>query len=311
MLWESVDPADALSERFGFDDLSAAQDWAADALRSVWGITARECTRLVISDHNVIAWVETDHGALVMKWSRAQDRFQALETSTRLLQEVGAHGAPVAAPLAALDGRVRVVREGPGGPLSAAVLPRLQGDWLDVDDLDAVHSAGAALAMVHQALAASQVQRDCSATAPPDLAARIGGWLAHRDRGCAPAASRRLQQLLDDAPPLDAPAQLVHHDVRAANILTRDSAVVGVLDFDEVGVSYRVDDLARASVYLATRFTNWGPTPRPARRALREGYDAVQVLSDVEARWLEILTLWYGLNAIPAGETRQEWAAAV
>lgn len=246
-----------------------------------------------------------------MKWSRAQDRFEALDVSTRLLRAVGAHGAPVAGPLPALDGRVRVVREGPAGPLSVAVLPELQGDWLDVDDLDAVHSAGAALATVHQALAASQASSAQPPAPPPDLAERITAWLARGDRGYAPAFSHRLERLLADAPPLDAPPQLVHHDVRAANILTRGSAVVGVLDFDEVAVSYRVDDLARASVYLATRFTNWGPTPRPARQALREGYEAAQPLSDSEARWLEILTLWYGLNAIPGGEDRQGWAAAV
>lgn len=311
MLWESVDPADALTERFGFVDLGAAQDWVVNALRSSWEITARSCTRLVISDNNVIAWVETDRGPLVMKWSRAQDRFEALEASTRLLHALGEHGAPVAAPLPARDGRVRVVLNGPAGPLSAAALPELTGDWLDVDDLDAVHSAGTALATIHQALAASPVKSAQPPAPPPDLDKRITGWLARSDRGCAPEISRRLQRLLADAPPLDAPPQLVHHDVRAANILTRDSAVVGVLDFDEVGVSYRVDDLARASVYLATRFTNWGPTPRPARQALREGYEAEQPLSDIEAHWLEILTLWYGLSAIPGGEDLQGWAAAV
>lgn len=311
MLWESVDPTDALTTRFGFDDLRVAEDWAAEALRSTWGVTARGCTRLVISDDNVIAWLETDRGALIMKWSRAQNRFEALGASTRLLHEVGAHGAPVAAPLPALDGHVRVVLNGPAGPLSAAVLPEMQGEWLDVDDLDAVHSAGAALAAIHQTLAASQVQSNQPPEPPPDLAERITGWLVRGDRGHAPAISRRLQRLLADAPPLDAPSQLVHHDFRAANILTRDSAVVCVLDFDEVAVSFRVDDLARASVYLATRFTNWAPTPRPARQALREGYETAQPLTGIEAHWLEILTLWYGLNAIPGGEDRQGWAAAV
>lgn len=310
MLWESDDPAGALRERFGFEHLSAAQDWAVSALRSVWGLPAGACTRLVISDDNVIAWFETDRGGLVMKWSRAQDRFEALESSTRLLREVGDFGAPVAAPLPTLDARERVALDGPAGPLSAAVLPELQADWLDVADLEAVHSAGAALATVHQALAASRTLSDRS-LAPPDLGERLTRWLAYSDHGHAPVAARRLRRLSAGAPPLDASPQLVHHDFRAANILIRGSMVVGVLDFDEVGVSYRVDDLARASVYLATRFTQWGPTPHPARHALRLGYASVQRLSDLEARWLEVLTLWYRLNAITGAEDRQDWAAAL
>ena len=159
--------------------------------------------------------------------------------------------------------------------------------------------------------AAAHPRSDHRAMEPPDLTARITGWLARGDRGYAPAATRRLQRLLTDAPPLDVPAQLVHHDVRSANILTQGSSVVAVLDFDEVSLSYRVDDLARASVYLATRFTRWGPTPRPARRALRRGYEAADQLSDAEARWLEILTLWYGLHAITIGADRQQWVAAL
>lgn len=269
MLWESAEASDALTERFGFADLDAAETWIAESLRAAWGITVHACTRAVISDNNVIAWVKTEQGPLVMKWSRAKDRFEALESSTHLLHLLGQHGAPVAAPLPAVDGRVRLVLDGPCGPLSAAVLPELDGDWLNVEDLEAVRSAGAALATVHRSLAAAQGQSAPSPSQPPDLAARITGWLTDHDRGRAPASSRQLQELqelqelLTAAPLLDAPPQLVHHDFRAANILTRESAVVGVLDFDEVSVSYRVDDLARASVYLATRFTDWGPPRSP------------------------------------------------
>lgn len=87
--------------------------------------------------------------------------------------------------------------------------------------------------------------------------------------------------------------------------------MIGVLDFDEAAVSHRVDDLSRASVYLATRFHDWGPTPRPARGALCEGYESVRPRSTAEADWLEILTLWYGIGAIPDGEDPQGWAGAL
>ncbi|GAA1489878.1 phosphotransferase enzyme family protein [Brachybacterium sacelli] len=315
MLWESADPGDALRERFGFDGLGAATAWVGDALERTWALSVFSCPRLVISDQNAIIWVSTDRGDLVLKWSRAQERFPALESSTRVLHHVAEHGVPVAAPLPAQDGRVRVTLDGPLGPLSAAVLPEVTGHWLDVADLDAVRSAGSTLAALHTALRSVGHLPDAGAPSRPaqsgDPAQGPGHWLAVVDRGLAPEDSRRLARMLAGAPPLEREQQLVHHDYRAANILVRDSAVVGVLDFDGIEPAHRVDDLARASVYLATRFTGWGPTPRPARAALREGYESVQPLSADEVHWLEILTLWYGLTAIPDGAGMEAWVAAL
>ncbi|APX32388.1 hypothetical protein BH708_06245 [Brachybacterium sp. P6-10-X1] len=315
MLWESTDPVIALRKRFGFTTLEDAAVWVAAALAETWDVTVRSCPRLVISDHNAIVWVDGDHGDLVLKWSRARERFPALESSTRLLSAVAALGVPVAAPLPARDGRVRVGLEGPSGPLSAALLPEVSGQWLDVADLAAVRSAGSTLAQLHAALRplehGSSVMVSQAPTTVEDPARRLGRWIIESDRGLAPEASRSLAQRLTDAPPLETEQQLVHHDYRAANILVRDSTVVGVLDLDEIEPAHRVDDLARASVYLATRFTDWGPTPRSARTALREGYESVQPLSEVEKRWLEILTLWYGIAAIPQGEGREAWTDAL
>lgn len=316
MLWESADPVDALRERFGFPDLDAAAGWAHDVLEATWGVSVHDCPRLVISDHNAIIWVRSDRGDLILKWSRARRRFRALASSTRLLHDVAEHGVPVAAPLPARDGRVRVELEGPLGALSAAVLPEVTGHWLDVADLEAVASAGSTLAKLHIALRALEHRPGASTTrtlaAPAEEPAHtLGRWLAESDRGLVPQSSRRLARLLADAPPLHERQQLVHHDYRAANILVRDSAVVGVLDFDEIEPAHRVDDLARASVYLGTRFTHWAPTTRSARVALCEGYGSVRPLSDAEERWLEILTLWYGLAAVPDGTGREAWTAAL
>lgn len=316
MLWESTDPVTALRERFGFTGLEDATEWMTTALAETWDIAVRSCPRLVISDHNAIVWVRSDHGDLVLKWSRARERFPALESSTRLLSAVAALGVPVAAPLPARDGSVRVGLEGPSGPLSASLLPEVTGQWLDVTDLAAVRSAGSTLAQLHAALRSLEHEPPAavphpSAAQEEDPARRLDRWLSESDRGLAPEASRRLARLLRDAPPLGLETQLVHHDYRAANILVRGSAVIGVLDFDEIESAHRVDDLARASVYLATRFTDWGPTPGPTRTALREGYESVQQLTPAESRWLEILTLWYGIAAIPQGTGRKEWTAAL
>ena len=48
MLWEPVDPADALTKRFRFDDAVAAVAWMAEALWDAWAIAVDGCDRLVI-----------------------------------------------------------------------------------------------------------------------------------------------------------------------------------------------------------------------------------------------------------------------
>ncbi|WP_432560829.1 phosphotransferase enzyme family protein [Kineococcus sp. SYSU DK003] len=308
MLWESVDPALTLRRRFGFTGLDAVTGWLTAALREVWRITVHGCPRMVISDQNAIVWADTDRGRLVVKWSRAGERFARLEASTRLLRTLAASGVPVAAPVATSDDRDRVVLDGPAGPLSVAVLPHLAGGWLDVTDRAAVHAAGACLARVHLALGACHPEGFARAGA---LTARVGNWLADGDRGFAPTASRRLADLLAAAPsPGDEP-QLVHNDFRAANVLVRGSRVVGVLDLDDVVVEHRVHDLAKAGTYLGTRFTNWGPTPAATRRWLRAGYESVRPLDPAEAHWYEVLDLWHGLLAVPGPDDPAGWAAAL
>lgn len=310
MLWEPVDPEAALRERFGFDDLAAVRGWVTKALDATWAITVDTCPRMVISDQNAIVWARSDRGDLVVKWSRARERFPSLDASTRLLRGLADRGIPVAAPLATTDGLDRVVLDGPSGELSVTVLPELSGDWLDVTDHAAVLSAGACLAELHLALGSLDAG-DATAPQGARLSQEIGDWLASGDRGLAPEASRRLRDLLPGAPELDGERQRVHNDFRAANILTRDSAVVGVLDFDDVVVEHPVHDLAKASVYLSTLFTDWPPTSREVRQALRAGYESVRPFSPAEARWFEILVLWQGILAIPGEHDPAGWASAV
>jgi len=311
MLWESVEPNVALEERFGFESFAAVSDWVSKALAQVWGIPASHCTRVVISGDNAIAWVQNDSGGLVVKWSRAAALFPKLEAATQLLHALDEYGIPVAAPFATVDGRHRVSLDGPAGGLSVTALPELTGAWLDIGDRSAVLAAGAALAEVHRALGDSQYELSLSPTPHArGLAERVDSWLAEGDRGLVPEASRRLADSLAQLPDLDDKPQLVHNDFRAANILTRGSRVVGVLDFDEVTIEHRVHDLAQASVYLGTLFRNWGPTPAPARQALRAGYESVRPLTRAEAQWLDTLVLWHGIRAIPSDD-KAGWAAAL
>jgi len=253
----------------------------------------------------------------VVKWSRATDRFPKLEASTRLLSALAGQGAPVPSPITSLNGLdretllVRETLEGPSCAVSFTVLPELEGDWLDMQDHAAVRSAGACLAEIHRTLGATHVDGSVFSSRSTGLKERIGGWLENFDRGFAPEATRRLVDLLARVPELDDRTQLVHNDFRAANILTRNSQTTGVLDFDDVVIDHRVSDLAKASVYLGTLFTDWRPTPIAVRQSLRAGYESVRPLSRSETEWFEILELWHGLMAIPGENDTAGWASAL
>ncbi|WP_235170484.1 phosphotransferase enzyme family protein [Rhodococcus erythropolis] len=323
MLWESVEPEAALKQRFGFDSFRAATHWVSAVLEQTWGLTALEFSRMAISDQNAIVWVASDRGGLVVKWSRATDRFPKLEASTRLLSALAAQGAPVPSPITSLNGLDRetlLVREtlldretleGPSCAVSFTVLPELAGDWLDVQDHAAVRSAGACLAEIHRTLGATHVDGSVFSSRSTGLKEHIGGWLENFDRGFAPEATRRLVDLLARASDLDDQTQLVHNDFRAANILTRNSRITGVLDFDDVVIDHRVSDLAKACVYLGTLFTDWRPTPLAVRQSLRAGYESVRPLSRSETEWFEILELWHGLMAIPGENDTAGWASGL
>lgn len=298
MLWETTDVEHALSERFGFDSADGAARWLTAVLAEHWDLTVQEVPRLTLSDRNAIAWVRTDRGPLIVKLSCAQERFAHLATTTRLLTDLASRGIPVPAPLPGRDGCVRLEVDGPSLPFSLAVLPEVRGTWLDVADLDAVRAAGACFAALHAALT-NVGAAGLSSKAPSPLPGRVSTWLTDRDPGRAPAASARLAELVADLPAPSDPPQPIHGDFRAANILVADGRIAAVLDFDEVRLDHRVADLAQASTYLATLFRDWGPTPALARSALRAGYESVQPLDELESRWLDALTLWMGIAAIP------------
>ncbi|TWD84348.1 homoserine kinase type II [Kribbella amoyensis] len=308
MLWESTDAPSALRDRFGFGDFDEAAQWLTKILAEVWAVNADGCERIVISDRNAIAWVSTDHGDLIAKWSCAREQFAKFDATADLIHAMHEQGLPVADPLASVDGRRRVVL----GPLSVTLQPTIVGEPLDITDAAAVRTAGAWLAKLHGALARYEdaVLADTVRRPELDLRARVTQWLDHDPRK-VPAASDRLRALVETLPPVDAGAQLIHSDYRSSNLLTAASDLVAVLDFDELAWDYGIGDLANSFVRLGTLFRNWAPTPAPVRETFLAGYESVRPLTDLERDWLDTLALWQGLAAIPPGDDPTGWAAAV
>ncbi|MGH3587886.1 MAG: phosphotransferase [Pseudonocardia sp.] len=310
MLWESTDPRRALQARFGFDGYDHAVAWLTTALVRAWAIDVLACERILISAGNAIAWLRTDRGTLVAKWSGARHRFDRLVAVADLLPVVHERGVPVAPPLPSIDARHRVILDSGASPLSMSVHPHVVGDLLDIVDETAVRRAGACLASLHRALA---VHRDGRLTevGSVDLRHRVEEWLGGGDTGVAPAASARLRDQVASLPSVDRAPQLIHADYRASNILTVGSEVRAVLDFDGVTWDHCVTDLANAFVRLGTHFTDWRPTPARVRDTLLEGYQSVRPLSRLEHEWLRAITLWYGIMAVPAGDDPVGWADAL
>jgi homoserine kinase type II len=313
MLWESTDPPSALRDRFGLDSFDEGVRWLTKVLAEAWAIDVQGCGRIVLSDANAIAWVDTDRGALVVKWSRAQEQFDRFAATADLTHALYERGVPVAPPLPAVDGRRRVIVASASLPLSMTVLPMIEGELLDTTDATAVRAAGAHLANLHRVMAAQVDARliDSARTPALDLRQRIVEWLEQQDPGRAPAASARLREQVSSLRPIDAEPQLIHNDYRASNILTMDSEVVGIVDFDEIAWDYCVADIANASVLLATLFRNWAPTSADVRKVFLEGYQSVRRLTSLEREWLEVLVLCRSIQAIPAGDDPTGWADAV
>ena len=274
MLWESVDPLDALRRRFGFRDGAAVRTWVGEALRSWWAIDIDHCDRLVISGWNAMAWVTDGERRLIAKWSAVPPKFQRLRDAAAITTFVHERGVPVAAPIPATDGRLLVELKNdargrarallplPGSRFLLGVLPVVDGELLDVTDAVQLREAGHMLATLHESLAAY------------------------------PHRLQRKKQGEDQ--------QLVHNDFRSSNILHDGRRISAVLDFEEITYDTRVADVAKSTVYLGTRYRDWGPMTRDEREAFVASYTACAPLAAAERRELD--------RRIAAGLDERGWS---
>lgn len=308
MLWESDDPEATLHARFGFDGTDAVLAWLTSALRDHWGLDVVSCERIVMSDANALAWVDTSAGRMVAKWSVAAERFQRLAALARLTTWLADHGLPVSALVPDLRGRGQVELDG----TSLGLQREIDGDLLDADDPDQVWAVGAVLARLHDALAVYP-EADGFPTEPaPDesLGDQVGDWLATAPEHLPDAAVAALRAAVAAAPPFAAPAQLVHGDVRSANVLCAQREVTAVIDFEEARFDHRVAELARTAVLIGTRFHDWAPVSADVRGQLLAGYESVRPLTGPERAWWPVLVLWLSLRMVPSGEDRSGWGDA-
>ncbi|MFZ6993104.1 phosphotransferase [Curtobacterium sp. RRHDQ66] len=308
MLWAQEDPTEVLRSRFGFANAEEVSAWVRSTVERHWGLRVGSPERVVISDSNALAWVRSGDQRLLLKWSVAPDRFERLALAAKLTARLGALHLPVSAPMPTLSGEVQVTSDG----VSMGLQHVIDGAHLDVEDADQVRAAGATLARLHNALRAYPLgnSRPEFLPVPASLAEQVGGWVASHPSTLATEARDVLGRLLERAPSDLPPVQIVQGDYRAANILCAESAVVGVLDFEELRLDHRIVELARSAVMLGTLFRDWGPVAPSVRRQFLDGYQTVHALTDAELQWWPILVLWYSLALVPPGDDPTGWGRA-
>lgn len=271
MLWEETDPVETLTKRFGFARPEGAAVWVGDALKRHWGLDVAACDRLVISGWNVLAWVETDDRRLIAKWSAIPPRFSRLRRSAQITEWLHAQGVPVAAPIPARDGTRMVSVANPTRPAPLALVP-LPGSRFLLGVLPVL--AGELLDVDDPA------QVDDAGRA---LAAVHEALAAYPDR-------RRSRE----------GAQLVHNDFRSANVLHDGTRITAILDLEEVTYATRASDLAKAAVFLGTRYRGWGPVTEEVRGAFVAAYQERAPLTPAELRTVDA--------RIAAEMARQGWS---
>lgn len=307
MLWEDVEPGDALMSRFGFASAREASDWILELTRLRWGLDVQSCERVAISDRNALAWLDGPSGSVVAKWSAAEEKFERLDALARVVAWLGQRGVAVSAPIPATDGEVQIEADG----LSLAMQRAIRGEILDPESPDQVRAAGATLARMHAELATYPDSHaiTCMGPQPGPLLGTIRNWM-DADRPHVPDAVLSELQSAISLLDCELPVQLLHGDFRSTNILWSGSEISAVLDFDEARLGPRVDEIARSSVLLGTAYREWGPVTREVRAGLFAGYESVGPLTPAEARWLPVLVLWYSAAMIPPNEEPARWTMA-
>lgn len=170
---------------------------------------------------------------------------------------------------------------------AAAVIEWKTGAWLRASSEADQATAGAVLARLHQTAAAYPGRRDnpVGPAAWRRLADRCAAGASCRDRALLDQVETALARLGDPFP--DLPTGAIHADYFPDNVLFRDGAVSGVIDFYFGCTGAFAYDLAIA--LSAWGFDAEGRPLPAALAAFQRGYEAVRPLAEAERAALPLL----------------------
>ncbi len=299
LLWEAEDANRALTKRFQFASADDATRWLVDRVGDVYPVRVISIDRLVISSANLLAWLTTDAGHLLVKCCALVSFHQRLQNVATLLHWLAQRGIPVSVPLLTHMGEGQIICD----HLSLGVQRVIAGDLLEPTQRGQAQAAGVTLAYLHNALARYPHAADFTPPAPmASLKTMIQTWADKKGAALVDpelvaglnAIEQRLPSLGEDK----LATQLVHNDYRAANLLWHDDQIAAVLDFEELGWGYRLYDLTWAAIHLGTRFHHWGPVAPEVHKAFLDSYTAIHPLTATEQAWLILLLTVQSINLV-------------
>ena len=227
-------------------------DITAAVLRA-YGITGATVTPLDIHGTTSVSRVITGHGPELMlkRISAITGTERRLIEQVELTRQLFERGVPVAVPLIAQDGQAAVHMDDAVFTLTSRLIARAPGL---PDRAEVWATVGGQLATLHTAL------EECAATAhgwtmdlPRQLAEEIWPTLD----AAADVLGPLLPAIADRAELSDQvgglPAQRLHGDTHGGNILLDRLGVYGIVDFDEIPIGPRVNDVGYAADLVKNR----------------------------------------------------------
>ncbi|MBA3469396.1 MAG: phosphotransferase [Herpetosiphonaceae bacterium] len=312
-LWEQGDPAAALRLRFGWATLPAAVAALTAIVYTNYGLRIQHIDRLAISAANAVVWLQTASDRYILKLCALSRFHHALAVRTALVHWLAEAAQPVPAIQPSQQGEYQLLN----APYSVALHHWVDGSPLNASDPTQAHAAGAALARLHLTLARYPALADFAPLTAParvaSLGAELAAWLPtlsakHTQLSGALDEIARRWVALDHA---DLPQGLAHNDYRAANLLFQGSDLRAILDFEELGWSYWVDDVAWGAVFLGTRYRDWGPLAPAVRAAFLTGYTAIRPLTAAEQTILPALLALGSIALARASQTPELQSASI
>jgi Ser/Thr protein kinase RdoA (MazF antagonist) len=244
------------------------------------------------------------------RWSREE-----VAAELALLRQLESAGVAVGCPRSWANGDDLITIHAPEGERPAAMFRLVKGPLLTDTEADAA-DLGAALARLHLAGEPRLLQRrlvyDSAelVARPLDVIAEHFGHLRAEMKALEAFASAAIPRL--DRFGADTSLGVVHGDVQLRNAIRSSTAQVALIDFDECGRGWAVDDMAiflmlargRDQPHLAAAFLHGYEAVRTLSEAER---DIADVLVRVRAIWAAGWQLRMHKGLGPAGWFNDEW----
>lgn len=286
--------------RSGVQTRRMSESEVVDGVLRAYGLTGATVTPLHVHGSTSVSLVRLADGVeRMLKRTPAVDGTQLrLIEQAELIQQLSERGVPVARPLLAVDGQAAVHTDDAAFALTSRLVPRAPGL---PDRAEVWATVGGQLATLHTAL------EQCPAT--------THGWTMELPRQLTEEIWPALDTVIDVIGPLlpaaadrtelsdrlaGLPIQRLHGDTHGGNILLDRLGIYGIVDFDEIPIGPRVNDVGYYAADLVKNRLDLSGNLLEIISEVVSGYHRVAALSSREVEALvplmivtELRLLWW------------------